>query len=171
MPTSWVANSCQCPSRRRRGPAARVDRNSSIPAKIDIEIWCAASHDLATTVAGLPVPFLPAGLISVAIAQANPASSRAMATQTTVFGLPARISLRCRRHSCSCAFQAMSRISFGRRSCCKELVSADAGGEPIAPGRLNSTCAVPPRYPPWLSRPAAVSVRSNVPMARDQDRP
>ena len=36
--------------------------------KIDIEIWCAASHDsAATTVAGLPVPFLPAGLISVAI--------------------------------------------------------------------------------------------------------
>src|SRR6516164_9426137 len=61
MPTSWVANSCQRRSRRRRGPKARVDRNLSIPAKIDIEIWCDASHDTAPISRRLTCAFLAIG--------------------------------------------------------------------------------------------------------------
>jgi hypothetical protein len=48
----------------------------------------------------------------VAIAQTKARSSRAMATQTTLAGLPARTSRRYLEQSRACAFQAISLIAW-----------------------------------------------------------
>jgi len=45
-----------------------------------------------------------------AIAQTKPTNSRAIAAVATLVSLPAQMSLRCRRHSRSCAFHAISRL-------------------------------------------------------------
>jgi len=62
-----------------------------------------------------------------AMAQTNPASSRAIAVLTIVAGFPALLSFLYRPHSRTCAFQAVSRIGFGRLSCrskCSRLILA-----------------------------------------------
>jgi hypothetical protein len=96
------------------------------PSIIEIEIWCGARHRYETRARGL----LPSTVfIFVAMAQTKPANSHAMAALTMVFCFPARISLRCRRHSRSSAFQAMSRISLGRRSCCRRCCRLRRAGK------------------------------------------
>jgi len=67
------------------------------------------------------------GGVCFAIAQTKPTSSLAIAAVTTVGVFPAWLSLRYRRHSLSCAFQAVSRIGLIRLSClnsCSRLIRA-----------------------------------------------
>jgi hypothetical protein len=66
--------------------------------------------------AGMRCAYGVTGMTCLPIAQMNPESSRAIAATTTVSRFPLLLSMRYRRQSLVCAFQAISRMDFGCRS-------------------------------------------------------